>query len=148
VQNDSERRELRGLVERVKRGDCVLVLGPRLAVRDSDPARCPLDELLACDLLASLRTRGNVVPSVPISLRRAADLYYRLGQDREDLELTVQDFYTREAETTTAFHRDLARLPFKLCICASPDGLMQSALKDASKLPQKGHYRFKQNNKA
>lgn len=53
-QHDTERRELRGLVERIKRGDCVLVLGPRLAIRANDPDRRPLDELLACELLASI----------------------------------------------------------------------------------------------
>jgi hypothetical protein len=147
AQNDSERRELRGLVERVKRGDCVLVLGPRLAIRATDPDRRPLDELLACDLLDSLRKRGTQVSPAPISLRRVADLYYRLSQDREDLELAVQDFYAREAESTTDFHRDLARLPFKLCVCASPDSLMLNAFKEADKSPQKGYYCFKQTSK-
>jgi hypothetical protein len=96
-QNDAERRELRGLVERIRRGDCVLVLGPRLAVRAGDPDRRPLDELLAYDLLASLSEQGKLASQSPVSLRRAADLHYRERQDREDLELAVQDFYAREA---------------------------------------------------
>lgn len=146
--NDTERRELRGLVERIKRGDCVLVLGPRLAIRANDPDRRPLDELLACDLLASIGTQASETSLSPPSLRRAADLHYRLRQDREDLELAVQDFYAHEAESTTDFHCDLARLPFRLCVSASPDSLMLNAFKEANKAPQKGYYSFKHDNDA
>jgi hypothetical protein len=74
--SDAERRELRGLVERIKRGDCVLVLGPRVAIQPDDRQRRPLDEVLAEELLASLGASENVAGGPP-SLRRAADLHYR-----------------------------------------------------------------------
>jgi hypothetical protein len=45
LQNKTELRELRTPVERIKRGNCVLVLGPRVAIRANDPDRQPLDEL-------------------------------------------------------------------------------------------------------
>jgi hypothetical protein len=137
-QVDNEVRELRGLVERIKRGDCVLVLGPRLAVRAEDPERRPLDELLAAELLESIGAEG------PANLRRAADLYYRETRDREVLEITVRDFYEREAPATTDFHRDLAALPFRLCVSASPDNLMLRAFAEAGKAPQEGHYNFRE----
>lgn len=140
---DAERRELRGLVERIKRGDCVLVLGPRVAIQPDDRQRRPLDEVLAEEVLASLGASENVGPP---SLRRAADLHYRQRQDREDLELTVQDFYARSANSTSDFHRDLAKLPFRLCVCASPDSLWLNALKEVRKDPQKACYSFKQPN--
>jgi hypothetical protein len=142
--DDVERRECRGLVERIKRGDCVLVLGPRVAVRENDPAGRPLDEILAGDLLESLGVHGTEAALSPAHLRRAADLHYRMRHDREDLELTVQDFYVREGQSTTDFHRDLAHLPFRLCVSASPDDLMAKAFADAQKEPQKTHYSFKQ----
>ena len=144
-QSDAERRELRGLVERIKRGDCVLVLGPRIAIRPDDRDRRPLDEVLAAELLASLGASENVAGEPP-SLRRAADLHYRQRQDREDLELSVQDFYARGATLTTDFHRDLAKLPFRLCVCASPDSLWLNALKEARKDPQEACYSFRQPN--
>ncbi|HYI12345.1 MAG TPA: toll/interleukin-1 receptor domain-containing protein [Thermoanaerobaculia bacterium] len=137
-QADGEVRELRGLVERIKRGDCVLVLGPRLAFKADDPERRPLDEMLAAELLESIGAAG------PASLRRAADLYYRETRDREVLEITVRDFYEREASATTTFHRDLAALPFRLCISASPDNLMLRAFEAAEKTPQEGHYNFRE----
>src|SRR5215468_1791681 len=96
VQTEADRKELRGLVERIKRGDCVLVLGPRLAVRPNDPTHQPLDELLAAELVASLNLPEGAAAGASSSLRRAADLHYRTRQDREELELAVQDFYARE----------------------------------------------------
>ena len=144
-QSDPEPRELRLLVEQIKNeAGCVLVLGPRVAIRANDPDRRPLDELLALELYASLGKQANEAAPLPTSLRRAADVYYRRHQDRTDLEVTAQDFYAREASSTTEFHRDLARLPFRLCISASPDSLMLIALEETQiKRPQKGCYCFK-----
>jgi hypothetical protein len=140
-QSEKELRELRGLVERINRGDCVLVLGPRVSVRPGDPERRPLDHLLAEELIESI---GVPAGDAETSVHRAADLYYRTRQDRVELDVAVQDFYEREAKTTTDFHRDLARLPFRLCISASPDSLMFNAFAETDgKTPQKGFYAFR-----
>jgi len=137
-------RELRGLVERINRGDCVLVLGPRVAVRPGDPERRPLDSLLAEELIESIGVTSAESTASSASLHRAADLYYRTRQDRVELDVAVQDFYEREASATTDFHRDLAKLPFRLCICASPDSLMFNAFAATEgKTPQKGYYSFR-----
>jgi hypothetical protein len=137
-------RELRGLVERINRGDCVLVLGPRVAVRPGDPERRPLDSLLAQELVESIGVTGAEGAAAAASLHRAADLYYRTRQDRVELDVAVQDFYEREASATTDFHRDLAKLPFRLCISASPDSLMFNAFAATEgKTPQKGYYGFR-----
>ncbi len=139
---ETERRELRGLVARIKRGDCVLILGPSSAVRSDDPGRTPLDELLAAEIAAALERDPSTLSRGPLTLRRAAELHYRLRHDREDLELLVQDFYARHAGQTTEFHRNLAQLPFKLCVNASPDGLMSTAFTEAGKHPRTAHYSF------
>ncbi|MDP9193000.1 MAG: TIR domain-containing protein [Acidobacteriota bacterium] len=137
-------RELRGLVERINRGDCVLVLGPRVAVRSDDPERRPLDQLLAEELVESIGVTGAEGAAFSASLHRAADLYYRTRQDRVELDVAVQDFYEREGSATTDFHRDLAKLPFRLCISASPDSLMLNAFAETEgKVPQKGYYGFR-----
>lgn len=127
-------------MERINRGDCVLVLGPRVAVRPGDPERRSLDQLLAQELIESI----GESPASPPSLHRAADLFYRTRQDRVELDVAVQDFYEREAGGTTDFHRDLAKLPFRLCISASPDSLMFNAFAATEgKTPQKGYYSFR-----
>ncbi|SRR6266446_214552 len=142
--DDPEVRDLRSLVERIKRGDCVLVLGPRVAIRANDSDRRPLDELLACELVASIDAQRKEASVSTLTLRSAADLHYRIRQDRVELELAVQDFYARDAGSTTVFHRDLARLPFRLCVSASPDSLMLTAFREANKSPQEGYYSFRQ----
>ena len=139
--DQKERREMRILVEQIKsQSGCVLVLGPRIAVRDDDPNRRPLDEILAGELYATLNESGSEAPP---SLRHVADLHYRRNQNRVGLELEVQDFYARETKSTTGFHRHLAQLPFKLCVSASPDSLMLNAFENAGKRPERDYYSFK-----
>lgn len=141
---DRETRELRSLVERIRRGDCVLVLGPRVAIRPNDPQRKPLEDVLASELLASLDLPDNEAAPCVSSLRAAADQYDRVRRDREELELAVHDFYAKYSEPTTAFHRDLATLPFRLCVSASPDDLMFKAFEAAGKRPYRANYNFNQ----
>jgi hypothetical protein len=144
--DEKERRELRILVEQIKsESGCVLVLGPRIAVRANDPARQPLNEILSAQLYAHLDESAEEIQykEIKYDLRSVSDLYYRRHQNRVGLELEVQDFYRQEMGLTTDLHRQLARLPFKLCISASPDGLMMTAFKEANKQAQSEHYRFK-----
>ena len=138
--SERDAREFRALVERIRRGDCVLILGPRAAVQPDDPQRTPLEDVLARELLESI---GEANAGEPPNLRRAAERYYAQRKDREELELTVHDFHLRQGNATTAFHRDLAVLPFRLCVAATPDNLMLHAFEAAGKKPQRGYYRFR-----
>jgi TIR domain/SIR2-like domain len=139
-ENNSEQIDLQELAELITRGNCVLVLGPRVAIRANDQNRIPLDELLARELLSKLPTSKSEGAPSGISLRRATELVYPRRQDRVKLELAVKKFYAAEAAATTDFHRDLAELPFKLCVNASPDDLMFNAFQKARKNPQRGYY--------
>jgi len=137
-----EKRELRSLVERIKQGKCVLVLGPRVAVRPDDPDRRPLDELLARELLKDINASDADVEAAAGNLRRAADQYMRSQGDPFMLTTFASDFYAAIGDATTDFHRDLAQLPFQLCISAAPDNLMAAAFRAAGKKPQESHYNF------
>jgi hypothetical protein len=133
---DKERRELRKLVEQIKSDSgCLLVLGPRIAVRADDPDRRPLDEILADELNEAASERA-------LTLRHAANLFIRRGNDPLDLQISARDFYARETAATTKLHWHLAQLPFRLCISASPDSLMLNAIERAGKRPQKDYYNF------
>ena len=143
VQGEDERRELLFLVELMKRDSgCVLVVGPRVAIGGNDPNPKPLDETLAGELCPETASPSER----PANLREAAELHYRFFNHRTRLELAVQDFYARTARLTSDFHRNLAKLPFRLCISLSPDSLMLNALKEAGKRPQiasYNHHRYK-----
>ena len=146
--SDDELREMRPIVQRINGGDCVLVLGPRVAVRSDDPNHTPLDELVAAHILEKFDLSADA-GAVPPSLRHTAEAHYRKQKDPEELQIAVADFYGKAASATTPFHRDLAALPFRLCLSASPDDLMFKAFEEAvepqskeTKKPQKGHYNF------
>jgi hypothetical protein len=131
---------LKTLVEQINNpSGCVLVLGPRVAVRADDANRLPLDEILARELLASV----HEAPEIPPSLRHAAELYCHRSGTRTSLERAARDFYVRETSSTTDFYRDLAALPIKLCVSASPGHQMEIALKEAGKEPRSDYYNFK-----
>ena len=150
--SDTDERDRRSLIEMIRRGQCVLVLGPRVAVRADDPERRPLDELLAEQLLSQLPAAAapqvgvaaGLQPPGSLDLRRAAETFLRSGDhERLDLELAVESFYKGEAgRTTSEFHRSLAQLPFQLCITASLDDLMFDALKAAGKQPRRAYFDF------
>jgi hypothetical protein len=132
---------LKTLVEQIgSPSGCVLVLGPRVSVRADDPSRRPLDEILACELLASLHeTAGDTPPS----LRHAAELYCHRNGGRTQLERVARDFYARETKAPTDFYRNLAALPFRLCVSASPGHQMMAAFKEAGKAPSSDYYHFR-----
>jgi TIR domain/SIR2-like domain len=131
---------LRTLVEQINNpSGCVLVLGPRVAVRADDQNRQPLDEILARELLACV----HEAPEIPPSLRHAAELYCHRSGSRTSLERAARDFYARETSSTTDFHRDLAALPIELCVSASPGHQMETALKQAGKEPRSDYYNFR-----
>ena len=132
---------LKTLVEQVNSpSGCVLVLGPRAAVRPEDVNRRPLDEILAGQLLESVH---ETVGEAPPSLRHAAELFCHRNGSRTNLERSARDFYAREAKAATDFHRDLAVLPIRLCLNASPGHQMMAAFKEVGKTPGSDYYHFR-----
>jgi len=151
--SDTDERDRRTLIEMIRRGQCVLVLGPRVAVRAGDPDRRPLDELLAEQLLSQLPapaalpadgTPDGPPPPRNLDVRRAAETFLRSDDhERLDLEMAVETFYKGEAgRTASEFHTCLAQLPFQLCITASLDDLMFDALQGAGKQPRRAFFDF------
>ena len=132
---------LKTLVEEINSpSGCVLVLGPRVAVRADDVNRRPLDEILACELLAGVQEAVNESPP---SLRHAAELFCHHRGGRTPLECLARDFYARETSTPTDLHRNLAAMPFRLCVSASPGHQMMAAFKEAGKEPRSDYYNFR-----
>lgn len=136
---DPDARFLRALLERIRKGTCALLMGPGVAIAPDDsatPLTIRLSRELAQDPELSahprLGDRGN--------LRHVAQLYYQLKRDRDELRLAAEDFYSRFADTTTEFHRNIASLPFRLCISTTPDDLLFNAFTSIGKKPVKAHY--------
>lgn len=146
---DPDSRYIHKLVERIRRGDdktgggCVLLLGPGVAVDPGDAQRTCVTTRLARRLASDPLVQPRCTRGMEDNLRNVAQLYYQAhDQDKDDLALVVKDFYAEFQNKTTAFHRNLAQLPFRLCISASPDDFMFNAFREAGKNPNRAHYNF------
>ena len=139
--SDADRQFIRALVERIRAGRCVLLMGPGVAV---NAEREPLTALLARRLAAAPELQGKCPAEMVDDLRYVAQAHYEAKQNLEELALETKDFYSAFQGTTTQFHRNLAELPFSLCISTSPDDLMLEAFRATGrKHPVAGHYNFR-----
>ncbi len=139
VVSELQERDWRRLVETIHRGNCVLVLGADVVFDPVDVDRTPLSESLARHLADMLPEP----PGEPIELPLVAELYLQQpDRDRYDLEIEVTDFYQAYGARTTDFHRDMAAMPFNLCITTTPDRFLEKALVDTGKEPIAASYDF------
>lgn len=131
----------RKLVESIKRGNCILLLGPQISFDPEDPDHLPLTTLLA-RRLASHEVLAETKDLVNRDdLAHVAQLF-KQRSDRYGLEIEVKDFYDAYQNLVTDFHRDLAALPFTLCINTTPDHLFSNALVEAGKKPVRDYYNY------
>jgi hypothetical protein len=132
--------EFSGLIAAINRADCVLVLGPRVMVPDAaTPAgkSVAMDEYIAGHLLQKL---SRTAPE-PGGLRAAVSLYER-EKGLPACRSQVQNAVSRLDGNATQLHRNLASLPFKLVLSATPDQMMVEALRQAGKEPQWDCYNY------
>jgi hypothetical protein len=141
---DADGKFFRGLVERIRAGGCVLLMGPGVAVDASSPERLPVTTLLARRLAEDPELQARCSPEMAGNLRYVAQLHYEVKRDLEDLAIVISDFYQGLKGTTTAFHRNLAQLPFRLCINTSADDFMLEAFRaTGTKRPAAAHFNFR-----
>ncbi|MCU0286237.1 MAG: TIR domain-containing protein [Acidobacteria bacterium] len=135
--------EWKVLVKAIRRGKCILMLGPETAVANLDGQYKPLSHSLADLLLQGMEPRFK--EQIDSSNLMEVSHYYCLQQnhDKNELQLKIRDFYTQySSELTSEFHRDLAALPFYLSIHTSPDEMFYSALKEQNKYPKIDWYNY------
>ncbi len=133
----------RGLVERIRRGTCILLLGPGVVIDPDDPDQIPLTVSLAHRLAADEVVAHDKHLVNPDNLAHVAQLFHRRKQDRIELEMVVDDFYQPFDQHVSGSHQDIAALPFTFCINTTPDNFLYNALLEAGKKPRRDHYNFK-----
>jgi TIR domain-containing protein/SIR2-like protein len=133
----------RGLVERIRRGTCILLLGPGVAIDPDDPDQTPLSVSLARCLATDATVAGDQDLIDCDNLTYVAQLFHRRKKDRIELEMVVDDFYQPFDRLKPDFHQDMAALPFTLCINTTPDNFLYNALFEAGKEPRRDHYNFR-----
>lgn len=128
------------LIQSINRNRCILLLGPNAAMDPNDPSR-PLTQNLAAALSLKLENSEQMVSDR--DLAHVAELYYREKVDRYGLEKEVAQFYDQYKNATTDAFRNLAALPFTLCLSTTHDCLFENAIAMENKSPVLGHYNFR-----
>jgi TIR domain/SIR2-like domain len=132
----------RSLARLIGRGDCILVLGPGAATAPDSTPDLPLTVVLS-QLLAQ---DGRVARTEGLDrrdLRHVSQVLYEATRSLTGLQETVAEFYARYGTQTSAFHRNVAALPFRFFLTTTPDDLLFNALTEAGKKPTRHYYSFR-----
>ncbi len=135
-------KDWRRVIEAIKKGTCVLVIGPDVEFEHNGHGSSSIPQLLATKLAEPLLPNPSIVTN---DLAHVAQMRY--ADDRIGLELDVDEFFKNLSIGNSRFHRDLAALPFSLCLSASPDNLMTNAFVAAKKSPSSDYYHFRRHRK-
>jgi hypothetical protein len=126
-------RRFNGLVTKIHSGECVLVLGPRIAVPSevrggAGADRPPIEDHLSQKLLEDLGGDAGQ----PAGLRSAVARYER-ERGTSACRSLIQELVSEFDRHTTELHRDLALLPFRLVLSTTPDRMMLNAFRSGGK---------------
>ena len=133
---------IKALARSVQSGKCILVLGCGASTYVTEEDReTPIHLMLSKRLWERLGERKEDID--PDDLRHVSQALYDQTGEQTDLQFEVGEFYRQFAETTTDLHRNLAALPFQLCITTSADDLLFNAFQAAGKHPVREYYDFR-----
>jgi hypothetical protein len=140
-----EETDWRVLLKSIRQRKCILLLGPGVAIDPANPQGDPLPIQLAQRLAGELRDAGKGDQLLAAGdLAHVAQTYEReMRKRRAGLELAIEDFYAPYHDQTTQLHRDLAALPFTLCISTTPERFLLNAFNQMpDKKPNYDFYHF------
>jgi hypothetical protein len=129
------------LIRMIQDGTCVLFLGPGIEFDAQDINSTPLTVKLAHVLANRLDKEALANQD---DLAHVAQIYeHHKDNDRFALEMVVEDFYREYAGQTTDVHRQLAALPFRVCVDITHGGFLASALREVGKQSVQDFYWFR-----
>ena len=145
------------LIYSIRQGNCILVLGPEIAVPDDTPSigpdGLPLPEPFANrgqatlpEMLAHrLSTEIEVTNLDPSNLAQVAE-FYSMKYGRNDLEAQAAMFYHTAPRADLL--ADLAAIPFNLVISLAHETALVTALEEAGRSPVVEAYDFRGDQKS
>ena len=119
----------RSLLHTIRKGDCILFLGPEMATAAQGKGRRPLIELLAEHLADEIDGEGVVNGADLAHVARK----YSMVHSPFDLKIAAESFYKQHAACVSQPYRDLASLPFNLVVNTTHDACFKNALTEAGK---------------
>ena len=135
--------QLEALASRIRLGNCVLVLGPGASTDSTGEHEMPIHEKFARELAASL-SREQKRDLNADDLRHVSQVWQEKNRNSALLQGNLRRFYKQFSGQTTDFHRNLAALPYRLCITTTPDDFLFNALTEAGKKPIRDFYNFRE----
>ena len=119
----------------IEKGECILFLGPELAVETPDGPRQVPVQSLARRLLQGLDDPGLAsLDPRPSDLAWIAQRFVA-QEDEVGLEMQLVQWHREWLNRSSSLHNDLAALPFRLIVTSGLDPLMETALHGAGKAP-------------
>ena len=141
-QGQEQIQHFRALSRRINLGNCVLVLGPGASTDLTEEKQIPLSVKLARELASDQRVSCTKDLNCN-DLRHVGQVLFELDRNIDILQERVIEFYGGFANKTTEFHRNIAALPFRLCITTTPDDFLYNAFEEAEKSPIRHFYNFR-----
>jgi hypothetical protein len=155
IRHDLEDHEWGTLIGNIKRGNCILMLGPNVSLEkvkkkvngeEKEETR-PLKEILANQLAERIKSddrEGKIKPGLdPGNLVQVVYYYCKvIKTGRDSLKEIVADFYKKRENLTGELHENLAVPPFYFTISTSPDRMFFNALEKHGKKPFSQYYDF------
>lgn len=115
----------------------MLLLGPGIDRDESDqPLTFELAQALADELPEDIEVPNRQ------NLAQVSQLFHRYVKDHLTLAIAAEEFYAPYSNSTTELHRQLAALPFTLCIQTTIDRMLANAFKEVGKSPLEEYYNW------
>lgn len=133
------------LLESIRRGNCVLLCGPDVCGPTMVPGVNESEDQHFASMLARKLAEklSPATPPVSDDVVHIAQLRYSQDGDRSDLEIEVKDFYAPLDSRTSDVYRDLAHLPFTVCLTTIPAHFLSNAFREIKKTPILDFYHFR-----
>ena len=133
----------KSLINNIKVGNCILVLGPDIATDIVDGKPKPLTEILSNAFAKEIeKKRPDDFKHINSDhLAYTADLFSEIETD-DDLRGETKSFYEKRKIEVKKIYKDLAALPFQLVVNATPDTFLIQALEEAKKNYIVDHYNY------
>lgn len=133
-------RDWNVLTKIVQRGNCILMLGPEIAVKSGNKPAKPLIELFANELAKEITTgiegldRNNLAQMAQ---------KFSTQEGVTDLQYLAEEFFNKHAKLRCDIHTTLATLPFHLIVTTTHDHLFIQGLTASKKKYEEEWYNFR-----
>lgn len=129
------------LIHSIKNDNCILMLGPDVAMKEFEGGKKTLMQILSYQLAK----KTKIEEFDDFDLKEVAENFLReSGLGRSYLEALIEAFFKDRENEIQDVHKNLAKIPFPLIITTCYDSIFYNALKkEPGKEPEEEWYNFR-----